>query len=155
VSYTALVDGVLVDAGGASSEGDVGVITVTNIDTGVSAATGDLGTGLVNGPLDRPVPVARGQTYVVHTEGDVDTGSADPWDHIFDYSTRGSVQAVSSCTDCRSEADRPMLYASTVPGAVPAGPQPSNPLPAAILAAVLGAAVVIGMLIIRLLKSRP
>jgi hypothetical protein len=155
VSYTAPTDGLLVDAGGASSEGDVGVITVTNIDTGASAATKDLGTGLVNSVLDRPVPVARGQTYVVHSEGEVDTGSATPWDHVFDYSTRASVQAVSSCSDCRSETDRPMLYASTVPGAAPGGTQTSNPLPAAILAAALGAAVVIGMLIIRLLRSRP
>jgi hypothetical protein len=156
VSYRAAADGVLVDAGGASSEDDVGVVTVTNVDTGVSAATADLGTGLVNSPLDRPVPVARGQVYVVSTDGDVDTGSADPWDQIFDFSTPGPTQDVSSCPDCRIAADRPMLYASMVPpGPGAGGDADGDSLPAAVVAVAAGAAAVVGfVLLVQLRKSR-
>jgi hypothetical protein len=111
VQYTAAVDGVLVQAGGASSEDDVGVVTVRNLDTGESATTADLGTGLVGSALSQAVKVDAGQVYEVSTDGDVDTGSASPWDQIFDASASGPTQDVSSCPDCRHAADRPMLYA--------------------------------------------
>jgi hypothetical protein len=155
VSYTAAADGVLTEAGGASSEDDVGVVTVTNVDTGVAAATADLETGLVKSTLDRPVPVTRGQIYVVSTDGDVDTGSADDWDRVFDFSTPRTRQAVSSCPDCSAAADRPMLYASmATPGPGAGGDEAGNLLLAAVAAAV-GAAAVVGLvLLIRLRQTR-
>jgi hypothetical protein len=157
VSFTAVADVVLIDAGGASSEGDVGVVTVENVNTGVSATTADLGTGLMSGALDRPVPVASGQTYVVSTDGDVDTGSADDWDQIFDFSTPRSRQVASACSDCTAAADRPMLYALMVaPGPGAAAPEEAGELlfPAAVAAAVAAAAAVGLVLLIRLRRSR-
>jgi hypothetical protein len=156
VSYTAAADGVLVGAGGASSEDDVGVVTVKNVDTGVSASTADLGTGLVGSPLDRPVPIARGQTYVVSTDGDVDIGSADEWDRIFDFSASGTGQAVSRCPDCRASADRPMLYAAMAAPGPGAGGSETGSLPQmAVVAAAVGAAAVVGLvLLIRPRRSR-
>jgi hypothetical protein len=159
VSYTAPVDGLLLEAGGASTEGDVGVVTVKNVDTGMSASTADLGTGLVNSGLDRPVPVARGQTYVVSTEGDVDTGSADEWEKIFDLSTPGSGRVVSTCPDCRADADRPMLYAAAAPGGgpapgAPAQQEPDDVLATTVLAAAIAAAAVGLVLLVRLIRSR-
>jgi hypothetical protein len=111
VTYTAESDQVLLEAGGASTTDDVGVITVRNIDTGASATTGDMGTGLVRGALDEPVSVQEGQQYVVSTEGSVDTGSAEYWDRVFDLHTSRAIQYLSACEDCKSAEDHPMLYA--------------------------------------------
>ena len=70
-----------------------------------------MGTGLVRGALDEPVHVQAGQQYVVSTEGSVDTGSAEYWDRVFDLHTSRSIQYVSSCDDCETAEDHPMLYA--------------------------------------------
>lgn len=113
ITYTAPTDAVLTQAGGASSEEAVGVITVENLGTGESASTPDLGTGLVSGALSRPIPVSQGQQYVVSTEGAVDTGSAAFWDKVYDFGLEGLAGYESSCAECDSPQDHPMLYAST------------------------------------------
>lgn len=111
ITYTATSDGLLVRAGGASSGDDVGVIRVENVDTGQSAATGDLGSGLVSGALNNPVAVAPGQRYVVRTNGEVDTGSAAFWNNVFAFDSERPRYS-SSCSACDTPADRPMLYAT-------------------------------------------
>lgn len=112
ITFTASSEQTLVRAGGASSKQAVGVITVQNLDTNVSATTADLGNGLVGGPLSQPVSVAKGQKYVVSTEGSVDTGSAEFWDRVYDLaSVEGSY--TSSCAACADPLDHPMLYASS------------------------------------------
>ncbi len=112
ITFNATGDGVLTMAGGASSEGDVGVIRVENLDTGESATTESLGTGLMIGKLSQPVPVATGQRYVVSTDGDVDVGSGAFWDRVFDFGAEGPGGYEGSCSDCAAPTDRPMLYAS-------------------------------------------
>lgn len=111
ITHTATTDASLTEAGGASSDGGVGVITVENLDTGVTATTESLSTGLVSGPLSQSVPVATGQRYEVRTSGVVDTGSAGFWDQIFELGTAGSAYE-SDCSNCNSPTDRPMLYAA-------------------------------------------
>lgn len=159
VSYTAAANGDLMVAGGASANGDdVGVITVENSATGVSASTAPLGSGLVAGALDRPVPVQQGQLYVVSTRGDVGTGSAESWDRIFDIPEPGAPAPRSTCGDCRDPADRPMLYASTTgtaqaaPGPRPGDGGPPTALVVLAIAAVAGAAIA---LLIRFRRARP
>ncbi len=80
----------LTDAGGAGT-GSVGVVTVTNTSTGVSATTPSLGAGVPVGKLSKPVPVAAGESYTIKASGSVETGSATWWDKIFglgsNYST--------------------------------------------------------------------
>ena len=111
ITFTASSDQTLVRAGGASTSKDVGVITVQNLDTNVSAATGELSKGLVGGALSQPVSVEKGQKYVVSTEGSVDTGSAEFWDRVYNLnSVEGSY--TSSCSACSDPLDHPMLYAS-------------------------------------------
>lgn len=68
-------DTVLTDAGGASFSGAVGVVTVKNDKTGVSASTPSLGSGLPVGKLSQPVPVKAGESYTVSNSGVVDNGS--------------------------------------------------------------------------------
>jgi hypothetical protein len=113
ITFTASSEQTLVRAGGASSKQAVGVITVHNLDTNVSATTGDLGNGLVGGPLSQPVSVAKGQRYVVSTEGSVDTGSAEFWDRVYDLSSVEGGSYTSSCEACADPLDHPMLYASS------------------------------------------
>lgn len=138
VTYTADADQVLVEAGGASTDDDVGVITVENLETGVSATTPELGSGLVRGPLDQGVPIEAGQQYAVSTDGSVDTGSAEYWDRVFDFRTTQSVEYVSACPDCELADDRPMLYAAAVPSpGVAAGG--GSEFPVAVLIAAAGA----------------
>ena len=113
ITYTALNNETLTYAGGASSEEDVGVIRVENLETGDSAATENLGTGLVGGTLSKPVPVTEGQRYVVSSDGTVDTGSADFGEKVFDFGPEGPGGYESSCPACDSPQDHPMLYASS------------------------------------------
>lgn len=96
----------LTDAGGASS-GSVGVVTVTNTSTGVSATTPSLGSGVPVGKLSKPVPVAVGQSYTIKASGSVDTGSSSFWDKIFGL---GSTYS-SSCSSCSGAAGMPGLFA--------------------------------------------
>jgi hypothetical protein len=59
-------------AGGLAATGDsVGVITVKNENTGVTATTSSLGTGLVSGALSQAVPVGIGQTFSISASGTV------------------------------------------------------------------------------------
>jgi hypothetical protein len=111
VSFTATDDAVLTRAGGASRKEAVGVITVENLDTGVSATTARLGTGLTDTRLSRDVPVAKGQRYRVSTSGRVDRGSAGFWDRVFPLGESGSLPY--SCASCSNPNDRPMVYAAT------------------------------------------
>ena len=113
ITYTATAGVTLTTAGGASQDSDVGSITVENLTTGESASTAGLGSGLVSGPLDRPLQVAEGQKYVVSTDGRVDTGSAEYWDAVFNLASDGPGRYDSSCPNCSKSLDHPMLYAST------------------------------------------
>ncbi|MBL8159568.1 hypothetical protein JNJ66_03865 [Candidatus Saccharibacteria bacterium] len=84
----------LTKAGGASEGQAVGVITVTNTSTGVSATTASLGAGVVSGTLSQPVPVAAGESYSIAYSGQAGLGSGSsgtdkvfrlgeqaPWDY--------------------------------------------------------------------------
>lgn len=96
----------LTHAGGATG-GSVGVVTVTNTSTGVSATTPSLGGGVPVGQLSKPVPVAAGESYTIKASGSVETGSSAFWDKIFGL---GSNYA-SSCSSCSNPADMPALFA--------------------------------------------
>jgi hypothetical protein len=68
----------LVKAGGFTAGGDVGRVTVTNLQTGVSAdALPPPGRGLCVGTLTQPVPVGVGQDYAVRASGEVEVLEAD------------------------------------------------------------------------------
>ena len=112
ITITAPLSQTLTIAGGSSSSGKVGVITVTNVSTGDSATTASLGAGLVNGSLSKPVAVAIGETYTIETRGTVGTGSAASWDKIYKLGTIQPFVYTSSCRECGSPQDRPMLYAA-------------------------------------------
>lgn len=96
----------LTDAGGASS-GSVGVVTVTNTSTGVSATTPSLGSGVPVGKLSKPVPVAAGESYTIKASGSVESGSASFWDKIFGLGSNYS----SSCSACGGSVGMPGLFA--------------------------------------------
>jgi hypothetical protein len=112
ITYTASATQTLTTAGGASRNGDVGSIVVENLATGQTASTEDFGDGLVSGALDRPLPVEAGQQYVVRSDGEVGTGSAEFWDRVFDFSSQTSAVYQSKCSECSDPRDHPMLYAS-------------------------------------------
>ena len=112
ITITAASERTLTRAGGASGSKDVGVIKVENLDTNVSATTGELGAGLVGGALSQPLSVAKGQRYVVSTEGSVDTGSAEYWERVYDLASVEGGSYTSSCSACADPLDHPMLYAS-------------------------------------------
>lgn len=112
ITITAPVSHTFTIAGGSSSSGKVGVITVTNDSTGDSATTESLGAGLVNGSLSKPVAVAKGETYTIETRGTVGTGSAASWDKIYKLGTIQPFVYTSSCRECGSPQDHPMLYAA-------------------------------------------
>lgn len=152
VTFTAAADGVLVEAGGASTRPDVGVITVENEDTGAIGSTAELGPGLVSGTLDHPVPVSRGQRYTVSTDGEVDIGSGDPWGRVFDTPAPGTDP--STCPDCPEPTDRPMLYASTTETTTASAPGAARssswlPTPVVVGAVVVAAAAAAAVLFLR------
>jgi chondroitinase B-like protein len=65
-------------AGGANDgSGSLGIITVTNVDTGQAASTPSLGSGLQTGTLASPVTVAAGQSYRIAVTGRVGLGAPD------------------------------------------------------------------------------
>ncbi|MGD9526939.1 hypothetical protein [Pseudonocardia sp.] len=141
VTLTAAADGVLVEAGGASDNENVGVITVENDQTGASGRTTDLGPGLVSGTLDHPVQVLRGQQYTVSNSGEVDIGSGDPWGRVFNTPEPGAD--ASTCPDCAEPTDRPMLYASTINTETAAAPG----APGSGMASAMSTALVIGAVV--------
>lgn len=68
----------LTEAGGyAPVGGEVGVVTVTNVNTGQSSSTAPLGTGIETGKLAAPVPVRVGDTYTVRASGRVSIAQND------------------------------------------------------------------------------
>lgn len=69
---------ILTHAGGYAPVGhEVGVVTVRNLRTGVSAHTAALGSGIVRGRLDRPVCIGRGDSFTISTTGTVFRNPAD------------------------------------------------------------------------------
>jgi hypothetical protein len=65
-------------AGGLAPEGQVvGVVTFTNLRTGVSGKTSALGGGFAEGLLDVPVPIEAGDTYTITCTGKVFVEQAD------------------------------------------------------------------------------
>jgi hypothetical protein len=65
--------------GGYGGGNSVGVVTVTNITTGVSGSTPSLGSGMPVGVLNNPVPVAVGNTVDYNASGTVYRGMADAY----------------------------------------------------------------------------
>ncbi|HEY5707865.1 MAG TPA: hypothetical protein VIS51_00530, partial [Solirubrobacterales bacterium] len=62
----------LTEAGGYAPVGSsAGVLTVRNLSTGATGRTASLGSGLVRGMLDNPVPVKAGQSYEISNTGRV------------------------------------------------------------------------------------
>jgi hypothetical protein len=54
-----------------------GVLTVRNLSTGAVGRTAWLGSGLVRGALDKPVPVQAGQSYEISNSGEVMKAEGD------------------------------------------------------------------------------
>jgi hypothetical protein len=105
-------DVTLTHAGGASEGGDVGVVTVTNESTGVSASTADLGGGLVSGELSHPVPVKAGESYTVENSGVVDSGAGGAGhEETFGLGARLPWLVTQNA----GSNDMPMLYAAPHP----------------------------------------
>lgn len=68
----------LTEAGGYGPRGkDVGVVTVRNLRTGAVGRTEFLGSGMVTGDLDLPVPVERGDSYEISNSGSVVKAEGD------------------------------------------------------------------------------
>jgi hypothetical protein len=66
------------EAGGFAPSGqNVGVVTVTNLTTGISASTASLGSGLVKGALASNVAVAAGEAFKITASGTVYRCEAD------------------------------------------------------------------------------
>jgi hypothetical protein len=93
----------LTRAGGFTrSPGRVGTITVRT-DAGSATTTRSLGRGLGSAPLDRPLPVAAGETYTITTTGSVPLARADryvrrtfgtlPWTTVGDDGDRAELFA--------------------------------------------------------------
>ena len=101
-------------AGGASSNGSVGTVTVRNTRTGVSGRTSSLGSGVQRGTLDNPVPIARGDSYTITNTGVVDTGDGGKAP-VFGLGNRGAFDYASSGSQVSASTDRPMLFATPHP----------------------------------------
>jgi hypothetical protein len=98
----------LKQAGGVlEGSGAVGVVTVTNNSTGVSATTPSLGSGVAVGTLSQPVPVAVGESYTIKATGSVDTGSGSFWNTIFGLGS----SYTSTCSNCSKPTDMTSLFA--------------------------------------------
>jgi hypothetical protein len=68
----------LTAAGGYAPVGEsVGVVTVKNLRTGETGHTGELGSGIARGPLDKPVALAVGDSYEITHTGTVYRAEAD------------------------------------------------------------------------------
>ena len=68
----------LTEAGGYAPVGrSAGVVTVTNLRTGATGSTAQLGSGIVKGGLTPPVPVAVGDSYTITNTGTVFKAEGD------------------------------------------------------------------------------
>ena len=68
----------LTEAGGYAPVGrSAGVVTVTNLRTGATGSTAQLGSGIVKGGLTPPVPVAVGDIYTISNTGTVFKAEGD------------------------------------------------------------------------------
>jgi hypothetical protein len=68
----------LTEAGGYAPVGrSAGSVTVTNLRTGATGTTAQLGTGIVKGRLSPPVPVAAGDSYAISNTGTVFKAEGD------------------------------------------------------------------------------
>lgn len=101
-------------AGGSSSTGNVGVVTVKNLRTGVQGQTASLGTGVQRGNLSTSVPIAAGDSYTVANSGVVDTGDGHRA-NVFKLGQKSPFEYSSSGSQVSSSTDMPMLFASPHP----------------------------------------
>jgi hypothetical protein len=68
----------LTEAGGYAPVGrSAGSVTVTNLRTGATGTTAQLGSGIVKGPLSTPVSVAAGDSYTISNTGTVFKAEGD------------------------------------------------------------------------------
>jgi hypothetical protein len=104
----------ITQAGGSSSAGAVGAVTVTNLRTGESGTTGSLGTGLSRGNLSRPVNISAGDSYTVKNTGVVDTGDGHRA-KVFGLGQQSPFLYSSVGSKVASQYDRPMLFATPHP----------------------------------------
>jgi hypothetical protein len=104
----------ITQAGGSSSSGSVGTVTVTNLRTGQSGSTSGLGTGVVKGNLSRPVEIAAGDSYTVKNTGVVDTGDGHRA-NVFQLGRQSPFMYSSSGSQVSQQYDMPMLFASPHP----------------------------------------
>jgi hypothetical protein len=104
----------ITQAGGSSSAGGVGTVTVTNLRTGESGSTSSLGTGLSRGSLSRPVHVAVGDSYTIKNTGVVDTGDGHRA-RVFGLGQESPFLYSSSGSKVAQQYDRPMLFATPHP----------------------------------------
>lgn len=105
ITYKNVPKAVTLTQAGGANDASVGVVTVTNTTTGLSASTPSLGSGVPVGTLSKPVPVAAGQSYTIKASGSVDIGDASPWDKIFGLGSN------YSCSGCSKSSDMPGLFA--------------------------------------------
>ena len=122
-SYTLRVSSVakeetLTEAGGYAPVGSsAGVLTVRNTTTGATGRTGSLGSGLVRGPLDKPVTVKPGQSYEISNSGTVMKAEADSF-----IQSTFKVSAAWDELSAGSVSERAEVFAesSGAPAAAPA-----------------------------------
>ena len=101
-------------AGGASSSGSVGTVTVRNTRTGVSGQTSSLSNGVQRGTLNNPVPISVGDSYTITNTGVVDTGDGGKAP-VFGLGQRSPFNYSSSGARVSASTDRPMLFATPHP----------------------------------------
>ncbi|HEX6754259.1 MAG TPA: hypothetical protein VF093_11830, partial [Solirubrobacterales bacterium] len=95
-----------------------GVLTVRNLSTGVTGRTASLGSGLVRGKLDNPVPVQAGQSYEISNSGRVLKAEGDS----FVESTFGVGTGSWAVETLGQEFDRAQLFTAGSPDVAAATP---------------------------------
>jgi hypothetical protein len=109
ITYNDVPKAVTITKAGGSNDGsgDLGIITVTNTDTGQSSTTPSLGSGLQTGTLSSPVTVDVGQSYKISVSGRVGAGAADA-DLVTVYGL--GTRAPWKYTKSSSDSSVPMLF---------------------------------------------
>ena len=90
------------------------MVTVTNVRTGVSGSTAQLGRGVVRGTLSRPVPIEAGDSYTVRNSGVVDTGDGHRAS-VFEFGRSQPFTYSASGSRIAQQYDMPMLFATPHP----------------------------------------
>ncbi len=115
----------LTEAGGYAPVGSsAGVVTVRNLSTGATGRTASLGSGLVRGKLDNPVPVLAGQSYEISNSGRVLKAEGDS----FIRSTFKIGTGSWTLETLGQEYDRAQLFTDPHPWTV-SGPPAPGPTP--------------------------